>query len=319
MTLLLSRSDLAPLFEDPASIRTSFEVITSALAGSANAPGEHTSWLAYPLGASQAAKVHVNLLAAPSGTSVRLFPPPTGPTVQSGDSVCLLMDEAGRLVAVMDLHDLGPWRTSGVAAVACRSLAPAGASVAATIGSGVEARYFVKALREALPDLKEVRVYSRTAEHRGRFAHEMSTPDLPVLSVGEARDAVEGADVIYINAASPEPLFQAEWVKPGALVSVIARMGVPNDLRARLVLPDLRLPELRSSGWDPWPVGAWERGGEPPLTWADVLRGAPARHSPEETLIYMQLGVFAWDAPLIRWAYEAAVKRGAGSKFQFAA
>lgn len=318
MTLLLKRSDLAPLFEDPAAIRAGFDVITQALVGSANAPEEHTSWLAYPLGASETAKVHVNLLASPAGTSVRIFPPAAGGTVTTGDSVCCLLDEAGRIVAIMDLHDLGPWRTSGVAAAATSALAPDGAAVVALIGSGVEARFFARGVREALPNLREMRVYSRTPENRARFAADLSSDRLPVVAVDSARGAVEGADVIYVSAASPEPLFEAGWVKPGALVSVIARRGLPDDLAARLVLPDFRMPELRSSGWDPWPMGNWSRGGgEPPLTWANVLRGQPARRTPDETLTYLQLGVFAWDAPLIKWAYETAVSRGAGSEFQF--
>jgi hypothetical protein len=62
-------------------------------------------------------------------------------------------------------------------------------------------------------------------------------------------------------------------VRPGALVASITRMGVPADLPARPLLPGLRMPELRPSGWDPWPVGARAQGGEPPLTLADVLRG----------------------------------------------
>lgn len=96
---------------------------------------------------------------------------------------------------------------------------------------------------------------------------------------------------------------------------------VPQDLRARRVFPDRFQPEARSTGWEPWPPrrsGEWSGGsGGEILLLADVLRGAPARRNLQETLLYTQFGVFAWDAPLIRWAYEAALKRGAGTPISF--
>ncbi len=89
MTLLLTRTDLAPLFSEPALIPASFDVIRDALRSSIAQPDAHQSWLAYPLGTSAEARVHVNLLAVPEGTSVRLFPPPAGPTAATGDSLCI--------------------------------------------------------------------------------------------------------------------------------------------------------------------------------------------------------------------------------------
>jgi ornithine cyclodeaminase/alanine dehydrogenase-like protein (mu-crystallin family) len=318
MTLLLRRSDLAPLFSDPASIRASFEVIRQALRDSTSAADEHQSWLAYPLGTSSEAKVHVNLLAAPAGTSVRMFPPPAGPTAQTGDSLAVLLDPEGRAAAILDLHDLGSWRTSGVLAVACAALAPEQARVAALLGSGAEAHVVLRALRVAMPELGEVRVHSRTPANREDFAREMTTEALPVQAVAEARQAVEGADVVVAAAAGGQPLFEAEWVRPGALVATITWGTVPWNLRARPVLPDRYQPEARPTGWEPWPARRAGDSSQPdPLFLSDVLRGVPARQSPEETLLYSQFGVFAWDAPLLRWAYETARERGVGTSFAF--
>ncbi|MCX7790031.1 MAG: hypothetical protein N2378_05270 [Chloroflexaceae bacterium] len=318
MTTLLTRTDLAPLFTEPDLIRASFEVIRDALRASTAEPEAHQSWLAYPLGTSVEAKVHVNLLAAPEGTSLRLFPPPAGPTASHGDSLAVLLDEEGRVAAIMDLHGLGSWRTSGVAAVACAALAPAGARVLGVLGSGAEATMFLRAITVAMAGLEEVRVYSRTPANRERFAHEQTTAALPVRAVSEARDAVAGADVVFVAAAGGQPLFDAVAVRPGALVATVTWGTVPQSLRARRVVPDRFQPEARPTGWEPWPprrTGEWE--GEPPLLLADVLRGAPARHGADETLLYSQFGMYAWDAPLLRWAYETATARGAGTRFDF--
>lgn len=319
MALLLTRADLAALFTAPESIRASFAVIRDSLRASTQAPDAHQSWLAYPLGTSAEAKVHVNLLAAPDGTSVRLFPPPAGPTVATGDSLGVLLDQDGRAAAIMDLHDLGSWRTSGVAAVACAALAPADTRILAVLGSGVEATVFMRAIRVAMPGLREVRVHSRTPANRERFAQELTTAALPVRAVTDARAAVEGADVIFVAAAGGRPLFESAWVRAGALVAAVTWGTVPEDLRARPVIPDRFQPDARPTGWEPWPPRRpGDRSSDDIVLLADVLRGAPARRSPDETLLYRQFGVYAWDAPLIRWAYETARQRGAGTPFDFA-
>ncbi len=316
MTLLLKRADLAPLFHEPALIDESLDVIRQALRTSAGNPPEHTSFLAYPLGLATDTRLHINVLASAAGTSLKLFPPAAGPTVATGDSVGLLYDEEGRLVAIMDLHGLGSWRTSAPAAVACAALAPAGARVAAMLGSGREAHVMLRALRAAMSGLGDVRVYSRTPENRRRFADEMTTTSLPVSAVEDPREAVAGADVVCVTASAPAPLFEAQAVRPGAVVASIVAQGVPRDLPARPVIPDQNGPETRPSGWDPWPTGGWTRPADI-LTLADVLRGAPPRRDPAETLLYTQFGAFAWDGPLTRWAYETAQARGAGTPFDF--
>jgi ornithine cyclodeaminase len=146
----------------------------------------------------------------------------------------------------------------------------------------------------------------------------MTTEARPVQAVAEARQAVEGADVVVAAAAGGQPLFEAEWVRPGALVATITWGTVPWNLRARPVLPDRYQPEARPTGWEPWPARRAGDSSQPdPLFLSDVLRGVPARQSPEETLLYSQFGVFAWDAPLLRWAYETARERGVGTSFAF--
>jgi ornithine cyclodeaminase/alanine dehydrogenase-like protein (mu-crystallin family) len=318
MTLLLSRTDLAPLFSEPESIQASLQVIRQALRASTQEPNAHQSWLAYPLGTSPLAKVHVNLLAAPEGTSVRLFPPPAGPTVATGDSLVVLFDEEGRAAAIMDQHDLGSWRTSGVAAVACAALAPAEARSLAVLGSGLEAGIFMRAVRVAMPGLRDVRVHSRTPANRERLAQAMSSAGWPVRAVAQPREAVEGADVVFAAVAGGQPQFEAGWVRPGAVVASITWGSVPQDLPARRVLPDRFQPEARPTGWEPWPARRGELWGGEPLLLADILRGAPARRRADETLLYVQFGVSAWDAPLLRWAYETARQRGRGTELAFA-
>ncbi len=94
---------------------------------------------------------------------------------------------------------------------------------------------------------------------------------------------------------------------------------VPQELQARRVFPDRYQPAARPTGWEPWPPRRNDEwGGGETLMLADVLRGVPARRTPDGILLHTQFGVFAWDAPLIRWAYEAAMQRDIGTSFSFA-
>lgn len=316
MTLLLKKSDLASLLTEPTSIEESFEVIKQSLINS-DKTSAYTSVLAYPLGASSN-KLIFNLVAAPSGTSLRIFPSPTTPTAATANKISQLFDEQGRLIAIADFGDVGAWRTSGAAAFACRVLAPDNAKVAAVIGSGLEARTFVTALKVAVPSIDRIRVYSRTPENRERFAQEMSDSSIKVVATEQSQAAVEGADIIYEAAASRgQPAMEASWIKPGALVnSIVWGWGtIPTNLQARWVIPDKKPPEQRTTGWEPWPINT--RSNPDALSLAEVLRGTPARQSPDQTIVFMQAGVFAWDAALVNWAYQKAVKNNWGTDFDF--
>ncbi len=55
----------------------------------------------------------------------------------------------------------------------------------------------------------EVRVHSRTPANRERFAREMTTEAIPVTAVSEARQAVEGADLVI--AAGKVPVTRCCW------------------------------------------------------------------------------------------------------------
>ena len=87
----------------------------------------------------------------------------------------LLFDgDNGDLLAVIAGRDLNVWRTSAPAGVASRYLAPKGADSLGIIGSGRQAHGQLLAIRRALPQLKKVKVFSRTKENRDAFAKKMS-------------------------------------------------------------------------------------------------------------------------------------------------
>jgi ornithine cyclodeaminase/alanine dehydrogenase-like protein (mu-crystallin family) len=138
-------------------------------------------------------------------------------------------------------------RTGAASGVGTRLMARIDASVMALIGSGVQAETQVRAVLAARP-IREVRVYSRSAEHREEFASVMDAAVAPaVRATGSAEEAVRGADVICCATPSETPVFEAEWLEPGTHVNAIGsfRMGmveIPPEAfgRAALVAVDSR-------------------------------------------------------------------------------
>ena len=86
----------------------------------------------------------------------------------------LLLDHAtGALVAMVDGRYITEARTAAVSAVSVKHLARPDAAVLGIIGSGVQARSHLEAIRH-VRTLTEVRVWSPNALHREAFAFEMA-------------------------------------------------------------------------------------------------------------------------------------------------
>lgn len=322
MPLLITRDDFRPLFEGPHFYEEVFCVIREALLQQQSDTLGYLSWLAFPLG-QEHRRFNVNVLATPNaGTSLRVFPVSGGDIhpAHNGYFSLLIDNQDGQLQALLATDDLSPLRTSAPVGLACSYLARPGAKAVAMLGSGIQARHHLSAIRHALPDLERVRIFSPTADHRQRYATEMQMQLLlPIEAVETAQQAVEGADIICITATGRGPAIDASWVRPGALVVSIAGQGVPPDLLTRVVVPALEGPVVRPSGWDPRPVMA-STGGRDPSTVAttllEIIRGtARARQHEDDVVLYEQRGSYAWDAALLRWAYDWACKHQAGSIF----
>ncbi|MBA2395939.1 MAG: ornithine cyclodeaminase family protein [Ktedonobacteraceae bacterium] len=323
MPLLLTQADLRPLVEDSRSFADIFRVIQDSLLQRQGDDLGYLSWLAFPLGQKER-RFNTNVLTTPiDGTSVRIFPISGGDIHPAGDGyVALLIDnEDGHLQAIMATDDLSPLRTSAPVGLACTHLARPGATTLAMIGSGIQARYHLRAISHGVPTLQTVRVFSPTPEHRRQYATEMSRETrLDIEAVASAQKAVEHADIICIAANSRKPLMDANWVQPGALVVSITGQGLPHDLIKRVVVPAAAGPVVLPSGWDPRPIMK-AGGGRDHLTigatLADVIREtAPARLHADDIVVYEQRGSYAWDAALLRWAYNWALEHRVGTNFQ---
>ena len=194
-----------------------------------------------------------------TGTSVKLVTVTAGnaargmPTVQA--IVVWLDAETGRPLALIDGGTLTAMRTGAASGVATKLLARTDAETLAVIGAGGQAEWQVRAVAAARP-IRRVLVHSRSAASRAAFAGALAeTTGLEVAAVETVEAAVREADVICCATTSADPVFDADWVRPGTHVNGIGafRLGmveIPPKLfaRAALVAVDARSASMAEAG-----------------------------------------------------------------------
>jgi ornithine cyclodeaminase/alanine dehydrogenase-like protein (mu-crystallin family) len=132
-----------------------------------------------------------------------------------------LLDRAtGEPLAVMDGRLITEMRTAAVSAVAVEALAPQ-AKTLGILGSGVQCRSHIEALREVNPafrDVGSIRIWSRSVAKAEAVA---STMGANVTSIEEAA----GCDVVVTVTSASEPVLMGKWLAPQSLVVAVGAVG----------------------------------------------------------------------------------------------
>ena len=213
----------------------------------------------------------------------------------------LFRPETGEPLATMDGTLITEVRTAAVSAVATRYLSRADASTLAILGSGVQARSHLEALR-LIRTFKEVRVWS--PRHAAAFASEFG-----VTAAASAEAAVRGADVVVTATTSQTPVLHGAWLGPGVHINAV---GAPRPdwrelddavfERAR-VFVDSREAASKESG-DVIAAGIDRVVGEI----GQVAAGAiPGRQSSDEITVFKSLGLAVEDVATADLVYRKAL------------
>jgi ornithine cyclodeaminase/alanine dehydrogenase-like protein (mu-crystallin family) len=138
------------------------------------------------------------------------------------DGLVLVFDATtGAPVAfLLDNGFITDQRTGAAGGVAARWLAPERVDIVAVIGTGLQARKQVEALRVVRSEIREVRVWGRNEDKAIGAAADVG--GIVAHSVGEA---VEGSDIIVTCTASRDPLVGLVDARPGALVIAVGSDG----------------------------------------------------------------------------------------------
>jgi ornithine cyclodeaminase/alanine dehydrogenase-like protein (mu-crystallin family) len=130
----------------------------------------------------------------------------------------LLRRATGEPLAVLDGRLITEMRTAAVSAVALDALAPAAVRSLGILGSGVQARAHIQALRLVRPSLQEIRIWSRTPARAEELARETGGRAVPL-------EEAAAADVVLSVTSSPTPVLEGRWLAPHALVLAVGAVG----------------------------------------------------------------------------------------------
>lgn len=160
--------------------------------------------------------------------------------------IALFAPETGVPLAIMDGRLITEMRTAAVSAVATDLLAAPTASSLALLGSGVQARSHLQALR-LVRELTDIRVWSRTPANAEKLAEEIGGRALPI---GEA---VAGADIVVTVTSATTPVLKGKWLKPGCHVNAVGACRpdwreLDDAVMANVVVVDSRAGAMEESG-----------------------------------------------------------------------
>lgn len=159
----------------------------------------------------------------------------------------LLSRATGEPLAVMDGRVITEMRTAAVSAVALDALGSPAVRSLGILGSGVQARSHVEALRMVRPGLSDIRIWSRTRANAEQLAAEVGAR---AVSLEEAA----GADVVLTVTSSPVPVLEGRWLGLHSLVLAVGAVGAglreldDEVMQSSLIVADSRSCAERESG-----------------------------------------------------------------------
>src|SRR5271156_482421 len=209
----------------------------------------------------------------------------------------LFSARTGEPLATLDGRLITEMRTAAVTAIAARLFTAEKPLTVAILGSGVQARAHLKALR-IVREIREVRVWSRTGAHADAFASESGAVALPL------EEAISGADMVVGVANVSEPLIRGKHLSPDTFVAAIAAVGaskreLDDEAMQASIIVESRESALREYGDiidTDTPINA-ELG--------EILAGKSAMPPQGRRVVYKGLGIAAEDLVAARLVYEA--------------
>jgi ornithine cyclodeaminase/alanine dehydrogenase-like protein (mu-crystallin family) len=215
-------------------------------------------------------------------------------------TIFLANPETGEPLAVMDGRLITEMRTAAVSAAATKLLASPDATVLAILGSGVQARSHIEALR-LVRDFQQIRVWSPNTAHAEEFAKEVGAKAVP------AEAAVRGADVIVTATSSKMSILHGAWLKPGCHVNAVGACRpdwreLDDDAMANVVFVDSREAAMKESG------DVILSGAKIYAELGEALAGKIDNRA-SETTIFKSLGMAVEDIAAAMLVYRAATAK----------
>lgn len=150
-----------------------------------------------------------------------------GKNLPTGSGLVLVFDsETGFPLALLrDNAYLTDLRTAAAGALAARLLAPKSVGRVAVLGSGIQARYQLRAISRVC-EFEQVSVWSPHRDHSEAYSQEMQGELGKTVSPADSpKQAVQGAQLVVTCTPSREPLVKNVWLESDATVIAVGSDG----------------------------------------------------------------------------------------------
>ncbi len=226
--------------------------------------------------------------------------------------VALFDGETGATRAILNAGGITAVRTAAVSGVATRLLARDDVRTLAILGTGIQARAHLEAMR-AVREFERVVVWGRTP---GRFADLDDVEEVP-----DAETAVRAADVLVTATSAAEPIVRRDWLKPGVHVNAVGS-SIPTTreldtetMAAASLFVDRRESTVSEAGDFLFPMREGAIGPEHIRAEIGelVLGTAAGRRSPDELTVFKSLGLAVEDLAAAEYVLARAEEENAGT------
>lgn len=266
-------------------------------------------------------------LGEPKSVGVKVltvFPVNHGTPIDAHQGAVLLFEaDHGRLLAILDATTVTAIRTAAVSAVATKLLAREDAEDLAILGAGTQGRMHLDAMMVVRP-VRQVRVWSRTTEHARALAqHARDHFDIHAEVCSTPAHAVERASIVCTTTASPTPVLEGAWLRPGTHVNAVgACIPTTRELdtevvrRARLYV-DRRESALAEPGDILFPLEEGAIGTDHIIAEVGelLLEGGErlGRQTDDDLTLFKSLGLAVEDLAAAHYVYGKALATGTGT------
>ncbi len=226
--------------------------------------------------------------------------------------------QTGYPLAIMDGTYITSMRTGAAGGIAVKYLAKKDSSVIGIIGAGVQARAQLLAIKEVLPEIKEVKVFSLPKDTGVSYAEEMKAKlDLNVRPVETIEEALE-ADIVVTTTPVRKPIIKKQHIKPGTHINAIGadargKQEMEGEIlkKAKIVVDDLEQASHSGEINVPLSEGVIKIEDIYGTLGEVVANLKKGRESDEEITIFDSTGLAIQDIICAKIVYEKAKERKA--------
>ncbi|MET0357285.1 MAG: hypothetical protein ABW044_10930 [Cellvibrio sp.] len=232
--------------------------------------------------------------------------------------IFIVDDETGQPLALMDVQQLGPLRTSATSALIAKAAAKSDAKTALVVGTGVQAQIALPMLLTALPNLEKLVIHGSYEEGMNNAQKNLQKyyPHRDIIRSSNLQQSVAEADIILAVAGlSVKESIPYHWLKSGALIILVGYGIDPEILHKADYVIATDAEQMKVTSGDM--VDA--HGNIPPVNaeLAEILSGEKMGRTNDSQIVFAyNSGMIITDVALGRIVAEHARNAGLGQTIQ---